>query len=488
MPSNLELSLKYLTSHRPKPLRKLIPKKRFKVLHRAADEIAAALDVDKEMALSLALYYTSVAVSMNFNADMRMNSYIATGLYMALEIPSGGGKTWISNRIHSNLHLYAIDEINKKRKHRKNLLLEKINKKKEHEITDNEKEELRENEELKISFNSDFTLAGAESRARRTEGYALISASEKKSFDVLLDEEQNTTSFVLDCFNGGYYSNVRVDAKRDYDDRIKGTVLAVAQNSIIDGLNRVSIKQQNGLAGRFLMYRQEDLTQDVDPHKQKTLLGKNFNALCRQLGKILLCRDGRSIQLHKTPCVTFSDESHKLLDYQSALFKNRAKRVEPLEQEALKKIELNIVKIATVLHVLLNSDDLSLIDVNGKGYRDSGKTLKTKVSKKTAKLATEITCLFFCNSMQYAHEAAFLGTSEDDELRKHIVSYFLNRPESYLSARDLVQVKWKCCTGKGATNKVKAQLNDLHKSGYLNRKDKKYYQTTDAFLKRYAKK
>lgn len=320
-----------------------------------AREVADAIQISRDSTFIIGLGLASAIVSTVYNTSLRVGMKIPVGLYTVAEQPPGTGKSGVMRAFETPFRK-ALTGLNKQRAEDKRKLEDKRAK----------TEDLEERERLDYAVKmTPEKLAGwiSNTTAEGLEKEVLIPNS---GLFMLASDEQGLVNSIfglsygkagtppnldaaLQGFDGGFSSTLR-SGREGYAGQAHGSVVCFAQSNTIESIIRAS--GGTGLAERFL-WRSDKHRLGERNHMQKYVKpnAEKYEQLCREIIKLI-------------PDTT-SIENLTTIDLPAALLDelNQAKqKIEPeladggrygsnVVRGAAGKFDLQVVKIATVLHV-----------------------------------------------------------------------------------------------------------------------------------------
>jgi hypothetical protein len=299
------------------------------------------------------------------------------GLYVVGEQPSGTGKTRCLNSFQApfqEIHyrtkkaltekIKAIDSLNELEARKK------IVEKKPVVSGAEEPSRLKEKSKQLNSgiFTTNATPEGLEITLEYTNGFFSAVSSEQGLFDSLLGgsygKGTNNNDVILNGFDGSYLNSKRV-TREGYSGKVVGSVACFAQPGSIEKVLNAS--NGTGLSERFLMLA-EPHTLGTRDHSKQTIqdpeIEVEYANACRFIEQVL----EHPQQIDKLDKLTISSTGHTMItDYRNQIEPHLAdggKYANISLRGAGSKIDMQIMKIAAILHLLGSTSNLDTIDDN----------------------------------------------------------------------------------------------------------------------------
>lgn len=301
--------------------------------------------------------FSSIAIR-QFSVRYQDGTALPIGLYVVCEQPSGTGKSRCLNTFEKPFRDMVT--------HAKPELTRKISEMEG--VGDHDEEALAVLKEKSKTLDSPLfvtnaTPEGLENTLQHTNGFFAAASSEQGLFDSLLgisyQNGANNNDLILNGFDGGYVSSVRV-TRKGYAGSVAGSVACFAQQGSIEKV--LSESNGTGLSERFLMLAEPHSLgkrdHSIQPIVDLELLA-DYEAVCKRMEDAL-----------QTPPVffnlhgmTISSGGHQMIvEYRNSIEPHLAdggKFAHISLRGAASKIDMQIMKIAANLH-LLNSNDIEL--------------------------------------------------------------------------------------------------------------------------------
>jgi Protein of unknown function (DUF3987) len=285
------------------------------------------------------------------------------GLYVVAEQPSGTAK---SRCLKTFQHPFYTTE--KRLKRKAEIELGKLLAIEKKELSDFEAKKILDLHRIikTTLFTTNATPEALEQSLAHTGGYFSAVSSEQGLFNTLLGscygkDKTSNNDLLLNGFDGGYVSSMRV-TRSGYIGAVAGGAVMFAQQGGIETILKSS--NGTGLAERFLFLAEKHNLGKRDFGKTELMdyeLIKTYNAVCEQLMTSVI---ESPRELEDLSMLTICQRGWQLI----AQFRNQ---IEPLLADggryshvalrgAASKIDMQIMKLATLLHLLDNFERNSM--------------------------------------------------------------------------------------------------------------------------------
>ena len=301
------------------------------IMRQLAESASVAMDLPVSTVFMVGLGVFSSMACRKWRVARRHGGHIPIGLYVVAEQPSGVGKTWCLGAFENPFSSTKAD-IDKTRD---------------------------KDSSLPILFATNATSEGLESSLISTNGFFSAVSSEKGLFNSLFGgsygskERANNNDVVLNAFDGGYVSSMRV-MRKGYNGFCVGGIVSFAQEGSIDALLESS--KGTGLSERFLLICEPDRLGKRNREEIKSVnrdLLEQYGAMCSVFASEIIESPVYFDELNE---LTISHDGWKMIykylgQIEPHLEKGGMFRVEGLAG-AVGKADIQIIKIAANLHLL----------------------------------------------------------------------------------------------------------------------------------------
>lgn len=336
------------------------------LLKRLSVQVAAATDIPVSTVFLMGLGVFGSMAAREFCVLYPNGDRLPIGIYVVAEQPPGTGKTWCLSVFQApfyKIHKSMRDITSKKIKQFESKI------EANYSFNDDELEEFAQLKELAARlavplFVSNSTPEGLEKTLDQTHGFFSAVSSEQGLFGSLFggtyktgESTANNNDLVLNGFDGGYVSSLRV-TRNGYCGNAVGGVACFAQHGSIERLHTAS--NGTGLSERFLPLVEPHAlgTRDHSRHRKiDKPITDEYGLVCGFIQEVF---DGPRDFYMLTP-LNISDVGHGMIaDYQN--------EIEPYLVDggrfsyislrgAASKINMQIMKLAAILHLTERVDN-----------------------------------------------------------------------------------------------------------------------------------
>lgn len=331
------------------------------IIKRLVKSVCAATFLPESTVLLNALGVFSSVATREWVVNRNNRSNIPIGLYIVTEQPSGAGKSYCLSTFQSPFF--------REHKRQREEMLKAIENDKE--LNEKDKKEKAIWVKRKGLFTTNTTAEALEETLVETGGYFSAVSPEQGLINTLLglsygDGKTPNNDLVLNGFDGGYMSSIRI-TRGGYCGTVSGGIVLFAQQNSIEKL--LSQSNGTGLAERFLMLAEKHnlgLRRHIDKPSIDSSLLKTYDEYCCDAMQGFYSKRQKPQELEIPP---FSwREIRKFEDELEPFIADGQKYSHGSLRGAVSKVEMQIMKIASCLQLLTpnnKADDMGQLTIEG---------------------------------------------------------------------------------------------------------------------------
>jgi hypothetical protein len=332
------------------------------IIKRLAKSVCAATFLPESTVLLNALGVFSSVATREWVVNRNNRSNIPIGLYIVTEQPSGAGKSYCLGTFQSPFF--------REHKRQREEMLKAIENDKE--LNEKDKKEKAIWVKRKGLFTTNTTAEALEETLVETGGYFSAVSPEQGLINTLLglsygDGKTPNNDLVLNGFDGGYMSSIRI-TRGGYCGTVSGGIVLFAQQNSIEKL--LSQSNGTGLAERFLMLAEKHnlgLRRHIDKPSIDSSLLKTYDEYCCDAMQGFYSKRQKPQELEIPP---FSwREIREFEDELEPFIADGQKYSHGSLRGAVSKVEMQIMKIASCLQLLTpnnKADDMGQLTIEGR--------------------------------------------------------------------------------------------------------------------------
>ena len=325
------------------------------LIKRLSKQIAFVTDIPESTVFLSGLAVYSAIAARNWCVNYPDGTALPIGLYVVAEQPSGTGKSRCLNTFQKPFfksQKIALKNINARIKELEN----------QAELGESEERELKHlsNRDVML-FVTNTTSEGLEVTLPQTNGFFSAVSAEQGLFDSLLGlsygTSKNNNDLALLGFDGSHMSSCRAKRK-GYVGEVVGSVVSFAQQGSIEKV--LDSSNGTGLSERFLMIAEPHALGSRDHAKQVAgdyTIEADYAKLCEFAIDVLETPK----EFAELNCLLISEQGDQLItDYRNHIephLKDGGVFSHVSLRSAASKVNMQVMKIAAVLHLLDGSGD-----------------------------------------------------------------------------------------------------------------------------------
>jgi hypothetical protein len=315
------------------------------IIKRLVKSVCAATFLPESTVLLNALGVFSSVATREWVVNRNNRSNIPIGLYVVTEQPSGSGKSYCLGTFQNPFF--------REHKRQREELLKVIENDKE--LNEKDKKEKAMWAKRKALFTTNTTAEALEETLVETGGYFSAVSPEQGLINSLLglsygDGKAPNNDLVLNGFDGGYMSSIRI-TRGGYCGTVSGGIVLFAQQNSIEKL--LSESNGTGLAERFLMLAEKHnlgLRRHIDKPSIDSNLLKTYDEYCCDAMQSFYSKQQKPKELELTHHSW--REIREFEDELEPFIADGRKYSHGSLRGAVSKVEMQVMKIASCLQLL----------------------------------------------------------------------------------------------------------------------------------------